>query len=85
MVVKNNYFWKDEEKKIDFIANGDIVKVERILGTEEVHGHRFADVDVSLPDYGDIEMQVKVLLGCDRPGNRLPGQGGTEGPLYVRS
>ncbi len=31
MVVKNNYFWKDEEKKIDFIANGDIVKVERVL------------------------------------------------------
>ena len=62
MVVKNNYFWKDEEKKIDFIANGDILKVERILGTEEVHGHKFADVDVSLPDYGNIELQVKVLL-----------------------
>jgi exodeoxyribonuclease-5 len=62
MVVKNNYFWKDEEKKIDFIANGDIIKVERILGTEEVHGHKFADVDVSLPDYGNIELQVKLLL-----------------------
>lgn len=62
MVVKNNYFWKDEEKKIDFIANGDIIQVERILGTEEVHGHRFADVDVSLPDYGNIELQVKLLL-----------------------
>ena len=62
MVVKNNYFWKDEEKKIDFIANGDIIKVERILINEEVHGHRFADVDVSLPDYGNIELQVKLLL-----------------------
>lgn len=62
MVVKNNYFWKDVEKKIDFIANGDIVKVERILGTEEVHGHRFADVDISLPDYANTELQVKVLL-----------------------
>ena len=62
MVVKNNYFWKDEEKKIDFIANGDIIKVERILVNEEVHGHRFADVDVSLPDYGNIELQVKLLL-----------------------
>ncbi len=62
MVVKNNYFWKDAEKKIDFIANGDIVKVERVLGTEEVHGHKFADVEVSLPDYGEIEVQVKVLL-----------------------
>ena len=62
LVVKNNYFWKDGEKKIDFIANGDIVKVERILGTEEVHGHKFADVEVSLPDYGQVELQVKVLL-----------------------
>ncbi len=62
MVVKNNYFWKDEEKKVDFIANGDIIKVERILVNEEVHGHRFADVDVSLPDYGNIELQVKLLL-----------------------
>ena len=62
MVVKNNYFWKDKEKKIDFIANGDIIKVERILINEEVHGHRFADVDISLPDYGNIELQVKLLL-----------------------
>lgn len=62
MVVKNNYFWKDEEKKVDFIANGDIVRVERLLGTEEVHGFRFADVDISLPDYGQLELQVKVLL-----------------------
>ncbi|MCP4309831.1 MAG: ATP-binding domain-containing protein, partial [Bacteroidetes bacterium] len=62
MVVKNNYFWKDAEKKIDFIANGDIVKVERVIATEEVHGYKFADVDVSLPDYGQVELQVKVLL-----------------------
>jgi len=62
MVVKNNYFWKDAENKIDFIANGDIVKLERVLATEEVHGHKFADVEVSLPDYGDVELQVKVLL-----------------------
>lgn len=62
MVVKNNYFWKDVDKKIDFIANGDIVKVERVLVREEVHGHRFADVDISFPDYGNTEFQVKVLL-----------------------
>jgi len=62
MVVKNNYFWKDGENRIDFIANGDIVRVERVLGNEEVHGHRFADLQVSLPDYGDIDLEVKVLL-----------------------
>jgi exodeoxyribonuclease V len=62
MVVKNNYFWKDEEKRIDFIANGDIIRVEKVLGTEEVHGHMFANILISLPDYQDVEMEVKVLL-----------------------
>jgi exodeoxyribonuclease-5 len=62
MVVKNNYFWKDEENRIDFIANGDIVRVEKVLSREEVHGYRFADVRITLPDYQDMELDVKVLL-----------------------
>ncbi len=62
MVVKNNYFWKDEDKRIDFIANGDIIKVERVLSDEEVHGHKFANILISLPDYQGLEMEVKVLL-----------------------
>lgn len=62
MVVKNNYFWKDGENRIDFIANGDIIRVERMTGSQEVHGHRFADLTVSMPDYGDLELEVKVLL-----------------------
>lgn len=62
MVVKNNYFWKDSENRIDFIANGDIIRVERIGKSQEVHGHRFADLTVSMPDYDDIELEVKVLL-----------------------
>lgn len=62
MVVKNNYFWKDAENRIDFIANGDIIRVERMGATQEVHGHRFADLMVSMPDYNDLELEVKVLL-----------------------
>jgi exodeoxyribonuclease-5 len=62
MVVKNNYFWKDPENRIDFIANGDTVRVERVIQTEEVHGHKFADVEVSLPDYNDVGMEAKVML-----------------------
>ena len=62
MVVKNNYFWKDDDNRIDFIANGDIVRVERVLTTEEVHGHRFANVEISLPDYQDMVLEAKVLL-----------------------
>lgn len=62
MVVKNNYFWKDEENRLDFIANGDIARVEKILHMEEVHGHRFADIRITLPDYQDMELEVKALL-----------------------
>ncbi len=62
MVVKNNYFWKDEQNRIDFIANGDIVRVEKVIQTEEVHGHKFGDVRITLPDYSDLELDVKVLL-----------------------
>ncbi len=62
MVVKNNYFWKDEENRIDFIANGDIIQVEKVVQSEEVHGCRFADVQVTLPDYNGLELDVKILL-----------------------
>jgi exodeoxyribonuclease-5 len=62
MVVKNNYFWKDDQNRIDFIANGDIIRVEKVVSTEQVHGHTFANIKVSLPDYQGIEMDVKVLM-----------------------
>ena len=62
MVVKNNYFWKDEQNRMDFIANGDIIRVEKVISTEQVHGYTFADIKISLPDYQDIEMDVKVLV-----------------------
>ena len=62
MVVKNNYFWKDDDKRVDFIANGDIIRVEKVLSTEEVHGHMFANILITLPDYQDMELEVKVLL-----------------------
>ncbi len=62
MIVKNNYFWKDEEAKIDFIANGDIARIERVIGFEEIYGFKFADVEISLIDYGGITIEAKVLL-----------------------
>ena len=62
MVVKNNYFWKDQGNTLDFIANGDIIRVMKVLSTEEVHGHTFANILISMPDYQDIELEVKVLL-----------------------
>jgi len=61
MVVKNNYYWSEEYAEIDFIANGDIAKVNRVRRYEEMYGFRFADVNMTLLDY-DIDIDVKILL-----------------------
>ncbi len=63
MVVKNNYFWTDENQKISFIANGDMIELMRINNTEEMYGFHFADVDIQLIDYQDEpNLSVKILL-----------------------
>ncbi len=62
MIVKNNYFWLKENKNIEFIANGDIAEVIRIIGYEELYGKRFANVILRLVDYKETEIDVKILL-----------------------
>ena len=63
MVVKNNYYWLDKDAKAGFIANGDIIKIVRVLKTEELYGFRFADADILLVDYPEEkEITVKLLL-----------------------
>ena len=62
MVAKNNYFWTEGYKEIDFIANGDIAEVCRVRKEREMYGFRFADVTLRFPDYNDMELEVTVLL-----------------------
>jgi exodeoxyribonuclease-5 len=62
MVARNNYFWTEGRKDMDFIANGDIAVVRRVRRVREEYGFRFADVVLQFPDYGEEEMEVKVLL-----------------------
>lgn len=65
MILKNNYFWLDEESasKAGFIANGDIVIIERVRSFEERGAFRFCKVVVRLLDYPDLpEMEVILLL-----------------------
>lgn len=62
MVVKNNYFWLSENEKTDFIANGDIIRIKRVRKYQELYGFRFAEVEIVLPDYGNVELTVKLLL-----------------------
>lgn len=63
MVVKNNYFWLDEESSIGFIANGDIVEVLSVRNVQELYGFRFADATLRFVDYPDEEPRdCKLLL-----------------------
>lgn len=61
LVAKNNYLWSAKVKGLDFIANGDIATVERILGMEQKYGLRFANVVLTFPDR-DVEVECKIML-----------------------
>ena len=61
MVTKNNYFWAQEYKDLEFIANGDMFKIERLTNTHEMYGFHFAKADLKSVDY-DWEIEALVWL-----------------------
>ena len=76
MIVKNNYYWMEEErKKIKekdnqvpsneipaFLANGDRAKVLKVRRRIALYGFRFATLLLQFPDYGNYELEATVLL-----------------------
>lgn len=65
IVVKNNYYWvggREEENRMDFIANGDVATVVRFCRERSLYGFRFADVMLNFTDYDDYEVEATVLL-----------------------
>jgi len=62
MVVKNNYFWLEPDSVPGFIANGDLIKVLRILSHHDIYDFKFAKVEVQLVDYPDEKPFETVLL-----------------------
>lgn len=62
MIVRNCYQFLEDVPELDYIANGDIAKLIRIEHFEERYGLHFADARLSFPDYGDVELEVKVCL-----------------------
>ena len=61
MVARNNYYWTANLKEMDFIANGETIRIRKVRRTYELYGFRFADVIASFPDY-DLELELKILL-----------------------
>jgi exodeoxyribonuclease-5 len=63
MVVRNNYFWLDDKSKTGFIANGEIIEIDKILGNESKYGFDFADARIRMIDYPDMDtINVKIML-----------------------
>ncbi len=63
MIVRNNYYWSDSDNNISFIANGDLVELQKIIRYEEMYGFRFADVEISFLDYPESRnLEVKIML-----------------------
>ncbi len=64
MVVKNNYHFTEriEDCPVGFMANGDIVRLRRLRRFEDFYGFRFANAVLEFPDYGDAEIDCKILL-----------------------
>ncbi len=60
IVARNQYFSKKQSQGLEFIANGDIVTVERVHGTETRYGLRFADVALTTSE--GILLDTKILL-----------------------
>jgi exodeoxyribonuclease V len=61
MVVKNNYHWVTANPDIEFIANGDILRLLKVKKYEERYGFRFAFALFRLIDY-NIEFEAWILL-----------------------
>ena len=62
MIVKNCYQFVENIKEMDYIANGDIAKLQKISKFEERYGLHFAEARISFPDYDDQEITAKVIL-----------------------
>ena len=69
MVVKNNYYWLDNDSTIGFIANGDIVEVLSVRNVQELYGFRFADATLRFVDYPEEQPHdCKLMLStANRP------------------
>ena len=62
MIVKNNYFWLKENSNAGFIANGDICEVLKIFSIKELYGFKFAEVEIRMIDYPEMQPFETVLL-----------------------
>ena len=62
MISKNNYFWAQEYKDLEFIANGDMLEIQRLTHVHELYGFHFAKAELKSLDY---EWEIEALVWLD--------------------
>lgn len=62
MVTKNNYFWAQEYKDLEFLANGDMFEIERLTNRHEMYGFQFANASLRSVDY---DWEIDALIWID--------------------
>ncbi len=63
MIVRNNYAILPEDSQAGFLANGDFVEIMKVGLIEEIHGFRFATLNLRLVDYPEEPIfEAKVTL-----------------------
>ena len=62
LVIKNNYFWINPVSPMGFLANGELICVERIVKYERMYNRDFAKIEVSFPSYPDLQNKEILIL-----------------------
>ena len=62
IAAKNNYHWTRRVKGLDFIANGEVLRLVKVRAVEHRYGLRFADVTLEVNDRPGIEFEAKIVL-----------------------
>ena len=62
LVIKNNYFWINPASTMGFLANGELICVDRIFKYEKIYNREFIKIQVSFPSYPDIESKEVYIL-----------------------
>ena len=62
MISKNNYFWAQEYKDLEFLANGDMLEIQRLTNVHELYGFHFAKAELKAVDYN---WEIEALVWLD--------------------
>lgn len=62
MISKNNYFWTKDYDGIPFLANGDMLEIQRLRNWREMYGFQFVDASLKAVDY---DWEIDVVLWVD--------------------